>query len=120
MARNKTIQYWKTRNIVSAVFMLLVLSFLTVSNTFLYGSKATAKAQIAQDVKKTDKPLPNTAEEKSQSSSISNNITEEYLHEHHSVEHTSFTLNQSHQEPFYLFYTGKNYAQLHAQPPDAA
>gem|GEM_PF-3174916 len=126
MSRRKHIQLWNTRNIVSAVFMLLVLSFLTVSNSFLYSTKMAVKSKIAQGsgtdqtTKKADRPLPNTEEEKSHQSSISNSMNEEYLHESHFVVNTNIESNQSHHGHLYLFYIGKNYAQLHAQPPDLA
>jgi hypothetical protein len=126
MSRRKRIQIWNTRNIVSAVFMLLVLSFLTVSNSFLYSTKMALKSKIAQDsgstqtTKKADRPLPNTEEEKSHQSSISNSMNEEFLHESHFVVNTNIETSQSHYGHFYLFYIGKNYAQLHAQPPDLA
>lgn len=126
MSRRKHIQLWNTRNIVSAVFMLLVLSFLTVSNSFLYSTKMAVKSKIAQGTntnqttKKADRPLPNTEEEKSHQSSISNSMNEEYLHENHFVVHTDIESSQSHHGHLYLFYIGKNYAQLHAQPPDLA
>jgi hypothetical protein len=87
---------------------------MAVKSMIAQGSGST------QTTKKADRPLPNTEEEKSHQSSISNNMTEEYLHESHFVVNTNIESNQSHHEQFYLFYIGKNYAQLHAQPPDLA
>lgn len=98
--------------------MLLALSFLTISNAILFNTKNIEKLKITANAKSC--PLPLTEEEKSQASSLSNTMTEEYLHDHHFVANPKIKPTQTHPEHFYRFYTGKNYAQLHAQPPDMA
>ena len=79
----------------SSLVMVLALLWLTISLPFVYASQQLAKANNGQHMgislcgaEEETNPLGNTTEEKSSSSSFS----EEYLHDHQHSDH-SFSIN---------------------------
>lgn len=84
----------------SAVAMILALLWLTISLPFVYASQQAAQDTSAKhisfgfcDSEEESNPLCNTAEEKSPSSSFS----EEYLHDHEHSDH-SFSIDTLYQK----------------------
>ena len=109
---------------VSAVFMILALAWLTVSTPFVYKGQqyviaAEKKAQSTSQDDKNDEesnPFANTTEEKT---SGGNTIAEEYLH--HTDEPLFLVIDKpglhlSHSYDVYIAFHG----ELHCPPPNRA
>jgi hypothetical protein len=84
----------KITAILSSVFMILTLAWLTVSLPFVnasqqqatqQGSLATDNPLNAEEEANNNNPFGNTTEEKT--SSNFNSLSEEYLHDSHSFDH---------------------------------
>ena len=92
MMKGSNIQI-KTSAIVSCIFMMLTLAWLTVSLPFVNGAQQNSKQSSSSGITTpidaedddSNNPFANTTEEKT--SSNFNSISEEYLHDvHHSFE----------------------------------
>jgi hypothetical protein len=78
-------------HLLSAVFMILALLWLTISVPFVYASqqehasqdKVDNRGSLSGNEEEAANPFGNTTEEKSPSSS---SFSEEYLHDHHSTD----------------------------------
>ena len=82
----------KTSLIVSSIFMMLTLAWLTVSLPFVYSSQKTTQSTTASanhsndcNDEDSDNPFSNTTEEKS---SNSTSFSEEFLHDTHASEYS--------------------------------
>lgn len=92
-------KYYNLAALVSAMFMILALVWLTISLPFVYGAKQNLdKVQTSQmadnnipqdDSDDNNNPLGNSTEEKTPGNGFSN-LSEEYLHDHHGSEHFFF------------------------------
>jgi hypothetical protein len=122
--KHKTYQPFQ---MVSAIFMILALLWLTVSTPFVYTHQQkqasqkgnlTLSSSIADTNEEEDtNPYGNNTEEKNPYSG--NSVSEEYLHHHHTDEHFLLTNSQFHKfenAEAYIAYHG----ELDVPPPDAA
>lgn len=88
--------------LVSAVFMILALLWLTVSTPFVFAAQqqmqeqnmvADSQSPLPVTEDETGNPFGSTTEEKAPSST---SLSEEYLHDHHSAEHFFIVNSPSH------------------------
>jgi hypothetical protein len=102
-------QTYKHRHILSSLFMLLALAWLTICLPYVNESEQNFKAQLERTCEETPdtdsgNPLTNTNEEKSESGT---SLLSEYLHHPYAVEHAFVELachRQSHPFAEYLAY----------------
>lgn len=109
---------------LSSIFMMLTLAWLTVSLPFVNGAQQTASQMEAtaaglpadSNDDDNDNPFANTTEEKTSNSSIS--LSEEYLHDSHSAEQyfavPSIEYKVVHASTYIAFH-----GELISPPPDA-
>lgn len=81
---------YTVKHMVSSVFMILALAWLTVSTPFVYSAQQQQKAleamsQCADETEENYNPFASTNEEKTESGP--NTLSEEYLHEAPHFEH---------------------------------
>ena len=112
-------------HLLSAVFMILALLWLTISAPFVVAAQqelarqdktANATSPLAANEEETANPFGNTTEEKSPSSS---SFSEEYLHDHHKADYFFSIVSQYHKcedSGTYVAYHG----ELLVPPPNAA
>lgn len=115
-------QLYRIKQIITCVFLVGVLAWLTVSLPFVYNAQQTHNAKMAaatgQDEESgSDNPLTNTTEEKT--SSNSNSFSEEYIHETHFTEHFLTGLPNEYKIEHVATYTAF-YGELISPPPDLA
>lgn len=112
--------------IVSAIFMVLALLWLTVSAPFVYASQQelakqhkTTNAGTLMDANEEESPNPfgNTTEEKNPNSNSS--FSEEYLHHHHMEEYFFSVASQYHECGNAGTYTAYH-GELLVPPPNVA
>jgi hypothetical protein len=121
----KTVRKTYSRvNVVSSIFMIIALLWLTVSTPFVYASQqalaATNKAVNGGDNHPVDEeesnPLGNSTEEKTPGSV---SLSEEYLHSHHSSDYYFHIASR-----FYKLADAKVYVAFHGEmlvpPPNPA
>ena len=111
----------KTRRVVSSVFLMLTLIWLTVSLPFISQSRegagcAATAFNFAGDCEdETEKSIPNTAEEKTPNNA--NPLSEEYLHSAHPFEpHPDLLSKQYRPEASEIYLTF--HGELISPPPD--
>ena len=109
--------------LLSMMVMVFLLSFLTVSNAFLYGNNKVSVEQAApsQDDQSDDdcsKRPVSPEEEKSSSSRGLSNINEEYLHEHDHFMHLYITATAPRHEYVHPHGFGDDHSSLDCPPPD--
>ena len=112
-------------HLLSAVFMIVALLWLTISVPFVYASMQEHADQdkientgspVSGNEEETANPFGNTTEEKAPSSS---SFSEEYLHDHHSTDYFFSIVLQYHKcenADTYHAYHG----ELLVPPPNAA
>jgi hypothetical protein len=111
--------------LLSAVFMIMALLWLTVSLPFVYDNqqKQSERDKIenascwAENNEDSSNPFGNTTEEKNPNSS--NSLSEEFLHDHYSHDHFFSIASQSYKRinvDTYIAYHG----ELDVPPPDVA
>ena len=115
----KSKQIFALRHVVSSIFLLLTLAWLTVCLPVVNENQQKAKAQAEQTDKEPnaddDNPLNNTTEEKTESG-IS--LLDEYIHDTHILEQHFIVLSSSfkyHPSDLYLAY----HPDLIIPPPEA-
>ena len=118
---NKGQNTYKLKNIVSAVFMILTLVWLTVSTPFVNASQQqeqisslTLPADEEVPGSEDNNPFSNTTEEKTESGS--SNLSE-YLHNIHELTHPAGLLHQhdcTHHASVYVAFHG----ELLCPPPN--
>lgn len=104
---------WSLQQVVSSLFMILALLWLTVSTPFVYADQL---AQTEQGAANDDSnPFSNTTEEKNESSV---NTLSEYLHDHHIADDSIKVLTK-----FYKCHPSDLYFAFHPElivpPPEA-
>jgi hypothetical protein len=111
-----------TARFLSCIFMMLALAWLTVSFPIVYSAQQMAQEQKAKETgssqgDENDNPFANTTEEKT--SSNSNSLSEEYLHDTHSADYyvpvLSIKYHIEHHPTYIAFY-----GDLESPPPDIA
>ncbi|MBL7741462.1 MAG: hypothetical protein JNK14_19740 [Chitinophagaceae bacterium] len=124
MKKNKRV--YNRLQLVSAVFMILALLWLTVSIPFVNAAQQDLAKQnqteqvgnmMAGNEEETANPFGNTTEEKAPSNSSS--FSEEYLHDHHHTDHYFSIARQYHKcdnAGTYIAFHG----ELHVPPPNMA
>ena len=109
----------------SAIFLMLVLLWLTVSTPFVIATQQElAKQQISVDLPGSDCEDDNTDSSGNNNNieekvPVSNSFSEEYLHEHHIVSDFGSELTRSYNREnsgTYIAFHG----ELHAPPPNVA
>src|SRR4051812_47948235 len=81
---------YTTRQILSSLFMILALCWLTISTPFVYSSQqAKTESSKTQDGQGSSNPFSNTTEEKNETGA---NTLSEYLHEVEHMEDVSVSL----------------------------
>ena len=107
---------YRTRHILSSLFMIVALCWLTISTPFVYAGQQV-KSQSSQSTEKQDSsnPFSNTTEEKNETGV---NTLSEYLHDMVHMECFSFTLVK-----FYKCHPSDLYFAFHPElispPPEA-
>ena len=103
-----------------SIFLMLTLTWLTVSLPFVSNAKETLANHTVSDIpmetESTEDPFANTTEEKT-SSTVS--VSEEYLHDQHTPGHYLDELSREYmteQASMYISFYGK----LISPPPDVA
>lgn len=113
-----------TSRYVSSILMMLVLAWLTISIPFVYAAqekiKTEAKAQSNSNGKSASEddrnnPFANTTEEKTPGNS--NSLSEEYIHEQHSIEHFQTEFSREYKIEQFSTYIAF-YGELLSPPPD--
>jgi len=112
-------------HLLSAVFMILALLWLTISVPFVYASQQEFAKQdkmensgspLSGNEEEAANPFGNTTEEKSPSSS---SFSEEYLHDHHKADYFFSIASQYHKcedaDTYHAFH-----GELIVPPPNAA
>jgi hypothetical protein len=115
-------QIHTTSRYVSSIFMMLVLAWLTISIPFVYAaqeniqakSKTTASTTTNSE-EKSNNPFANTTEEKTPGNS--NSLSEEYIHEPHSIEHFQTEFSRQYKIEQFSTYIAF-YGELLSPPPD--
>lgn len=109
---------YPVRHIVSGLFMIVTLLWLTISTPFVYDAQQSLKKEIEKQSKPTKdntNPFSNTTEEKNESSV---NTLSEYLHEPPCIEKNFITLIR-----LYKSYPSCIYFEYHPElispPPEA-
>lgn len=108
---------------ISCIFMMLALSWLTISLPIVYAAQQTAeqkkaiKSGATSSEEESDNPLVNTTEEKTPGNSSS--FSEEYLHDAHSSEHFVTELSIEYRIEHFSTYIAF-YGDLESPPPDQA
>lgn len=124
MERNR--KTYQISQILSAVFLIAALLWLTVSLPFVYDSQQQLVKQ--NNVQADQSTLPcndeeagnsfgNTTEEKAPSSNISS-ASEEYLHNHHIDEYFLSIASQNHKCENFGIYNAFH-GEVHVPPPNA-
>jgi hypothetical protein len=107
--------------ILSVALMVFLLSFLTVGNAFLYGSKTTVEKKAPSSEKSDEdgasKRSMNPEEEKSSSRTLGS-LTEEYLHEHDHFMHLYITTTAPQHQYIHPHGLGDDHSTLDCPPPD--
>jgi hypothetical protein len=109
------------KTLLTAIFLVGVLAWLTVSLPFVYNAQKVFHAQMAAASGSDDKsdnsnPLTNTTEEKT--SSNTSMFAEEYLHDAHAAAHHFHTeLSNEYKIEQVATYTAF-YGELLSPPPD--
>jgi hypothetical protein len=114
-------QLHMTGRYISSIFMMLVLAWLTISIPFVYlaqekidaQSKSTASSAVNTE-EESNNPFANTTEEKTPSS---NSLSEEYIHEQHSIEHFQTEFSREYKIEHFSTYIAF-YGELLSPPPD--
>ncbi len=122
----KNLKPYNPLQLISAVFMILALLWLTISIPFVYDSqqkqteqqgKINTQSPLSESSEEEDSsPFGNTTEEKNPNSI--NSSSEEYLHDHHSDEYFLSASSQFYKcenSDAYIAYHG----ELDVPPPDA-
>ena len=111
-----------TSRYVSSIFMMLVLAWLTISIPFVYAAQETIKAKAqttsskpAGNEEDSNNPFANTTEEKTPGNS--NSLSEEYIHEQHSIEHFQTEFSREYKIEQFSTYIAF-YGELLSPPPD--
>ncbi|HJU46462.1 MAG TPA: hypothetical protein VJ647_06740 [Chitinophagaceae bacterium] len=112
-----------TGRYLSVLLMLFLLNFLTVGNWFVYGEPFSIAGVVIigndnSDACDSDKRPITSEEEKSSSKSISNNLTEEYLHDQDLFLHLYTLLASRHNGHVHSHGFGDDHSRLHCPPPD--
>ena len=122
---SKPRKIYNSFHLLSAVFMILALLWLTVSMPFVYASQQKLAKQdkientgspLAGKEEEAANPVGNTPEEKAPGG---NSVSEEYLHDHHSTDYFFAIISQYHKcvnAGTYVAYHG----ELLVPPPNAA
>ncbi len=122
---NKVTNIYSLFNKMAAICMILALLWLTISAPFVfaaqqnlanYGQSAGDTLPPSASEEESPSPLGNATEEKAPSSS---SFSEEYLHDHHTDDHSFSIALQFHKcenMGTYIAYHG----ELHVPPPNAA
>ena len=122
---SKPRKIYNSFHLLSAVFMILALLWLTVSMPFVYASQQKLAKQdkientgspLAGNEEEAANPFGNTTEEKAPGG---NSLSEEYLHDHHSADYFFSIISQYHKcvnAGTYVAYHG----ELLVPPPNAA
>jgi hypothetical protein len=116
---NKRKNIFANKHLVSSVFMILALMWLTISLPFVYADQQHQK-EIKQSLnlesaEEECNPFANTTEEKTEGGA---NTLSEYLHELHNGDHLSITLTKyfkCHPSDLYFAYD----PELISPPPEA-
>jgi hypothetical protein len=116
--RERQIKY-SPRHIVSSIFMILALAWLTISTPFVYASykdatAATEKQQCEQPADEDCNPFSNTTEEKSHSGL---NTLSEYLHDAYHTDHQYSIIDKIHNGHTYDLYFAYH-PDLLSPPPE--
>lgn len=106
---------------LSVIVMVFLLSFLTVGNVFIY-DKGAGKQSMVLNQEASDEDLgcnkrPLSPEEE-KSSSISNSLTEEYLHNSDPFMHFYTLITSSRHEYIHPHGYGDDHSSLDCPPPD--
>ena len=113
-------------HLLSAVFMILALLWLTISIPFVYASQqehakenkmASASIPLAGNEEESTNPFGNNTEEKTPGNGSS--FSEEYLHDHHITDHyfsVSLRYHKCGNADTYIAFHG----ELIVPPPNAA
>ncbi len=107
---------------VSSIFLMLTLFWLTISTPFVVACQQELAKQ--QKVLTTNKPMNETADDNTNNNieenvPNSNNLTEEFLHQHHEDHHFLVKTSMYHKlenSDTYIAYHG----ELHVPPPNPA
>lgn len=104
--------------------MMLLLSFLTVGNAFLYGgNNAPLDTAINSTSSNSDDDCskrPINPEEEKSSRSVSSSLTEEYLHDQDRFTHLYVTIISSLDDYIHPHSLGDDHSSLDCPPPDRA
>ena len=107
---------YSTATQVSAIFMMLTLFWLTISIPFVLASKQEiAKQATSCGEEEASNPLGSGTEEKA---STNSSLTEEFLHEHFTINHFFSAISQQYKcedADTYLAYHG----ELTVPPPES-
>lgn len=121
---NRYRKIYNPYHLLSAVFMILALLWLTISAPFVYASQQEhARQNLVEnagsplaDAEEDANPFSNTTEEKGPSSS---SFSEEYLHDHHSSDQFFSIILRAHicenADTYHAFH-----GELLVPPPNAA
>ena len=124
MERNK--KTYKISQILSAVFLIAALLWLTVSLPFVYESQQNLAKQHNAVSDQSHPPgcdeemagsFGNTTEEKAPSTSL-NPVSEEYLHDNHTDEYFLSIASQNHKCENFGIYNAFH-GEVHVPPPNA-
>lgn len=124
MERNKTT--YQIYQILSAVFLILSLLWLTVSLPFVYESQrelakqsksVTDQSPLSSSEEEPANPFGNTTEEKAPSSTTTS-VSEEYLHDNHIAEYFTSLASQNHKCENSGIYNAFH-GEVHVPPPNA-
>jgi hypothetical protein len=109
---------YPVRHVVSSLFMIVALVWLTLSTPFVYDAQQSLKKEAQKESKQTGdntNPFSNTTEEKNESSV---NTLSEYLHEPPCIEKNFIMLTR-----LYKGYPSNIYYEYHPEllspPPEA-
>ncbi|MFZ1528007.1 MAG: hypothetical protein WAT19_04600 [Ferruginibacter sp.] len=123
MAKSK--KTYSLLNRVSAILMILTLAWLTVSTPFIMGlQEQLAKSSI--NIDRNDTPMDSNEEDNAgfpgsnteeKAPGGLTNLSEEYLHQHHSGHHWVLLLEKNHKLETIATYTAYH-GELHVPPPN--
>lgn len=111
-------KFYSLQHTVSAVIMMLMLAWLTVSIPFVYQSQQAAIEQTSKQSSQSDKddnnPFTNTTEEKAPSNTT---INEEFLHHHEELTHPSADILTHYNDHTFSVYVAFH-GELISPPPE--
>jgi hypothetical protein len=104
------------RQIISALFMIMALSWLTISTPFVYAAEQVQKKEVQKQSRncENNNPFSNTTEEKNEGNA---NTFNEYLHDLNLMDHYFIDLTRFYKcHPSDLYY--EHHPEFISPPPE--